>query len=199
MTQQRELIELVEKYAATVSGNDAGYGDASDADALLSEIRQRLASIPEWKEGTCCQHFYERGVADAEKRLASVAVVPADCVVVPKQMAAKAEQFVCTCHIATATAHGDDLPEAEAYQLLLAACGAAPLPTITPERLAEMEANERRYLWLRGEVEGPHVPMAQVVWKLNWNRAGSQWTNLADGKSLDEHCDKAIAAQEGGK
>lgn len=63
--------------------------------------------------------------------------------------------------------------------------------------VGEMERDAARYRWLRGEVEGPHVPMAQVVWKLNWNREGSKWTNLADGAMLDQHCDEAIAKQEG--
>lgn len=54
--------------------------------------------------------------------------------------------------------------------------------------------NAERYKWLRGEVQGPHIPMAQVVWKLHCVRNSPNWTNLADGLSLDEHIDAMLQA-----
>lgn len=54
--------------------------------------------------------------------------------------------------------------------------------------LAALEDAER-YRWLRGEVQGPHIPMAQVVWKRNNVRDCTDWTNLSDAKTLDEHID----------
>jgi len=53
-----------------------------------------------------------------------------------------------------------------------------------------------RYRWLRREVHGPRLPLAQVVWKQDGIRASSQWTNLCDGSSLDAHIDAAIASKE---
>jgi len=62
------------------------------------------------------------------------------------------------------------------------------------ERAEAAEADARRYRWLRGEVQGPHIPLAQVVWKLHGDRNSGQWTNLSDGASLDAHIDAAIDA-----
>ena len=67
---------------------------------------------------------------------------------------------------------------------------------------SEVEAlrgDAERYRWLRGEVHGPHLPMAQVVWKLNRIRDSSKWTNLTDGPSLDAEIDAAIDAARGEK
>lgn len=64
------------------------------------------------------------------------------------------------------------------------------------QRLEAMERDAARYRWLRGEVDGPVLPLAQVVWKLNGNRESHNWTNLADGLSLDEHVDAAMAEGE---
>ena len=63
-------------------------------------------------------------------------------------------------------------------------------------RFAELARQDERqdaerYRWLRGEVQGPHVPLAQVVWKRFNIRDSGDWTNLADGTSLDEHIDRA--------
>lgn len=60
------------------------------------------------------------------------------------------------------------------------------------EGIRQLANDAKRYQWLRGEVEGPHIPMAQVVWKSQWIRDSGNWTNLIDGKSLDEHIDAAI-------
>jgi hypothetical protein len=67
-------------------------------------------------------------------------------------------------------------------------------PINQPEalRLAELEKDAARYRWLRGEVGGGHVPLAQVVWKLNGDRQCGEWTNLTDGASLDEEIDAAL-------
>lgn len=51
-----------------------------------------------------------------------------------------------------------------------------------------------RYRWLRGEVHGPHIPLAQVVWKSRNIRDSGEWTNLADGPSLDAAIDAARKA-----
>ncbi len=65
--------------------------------------------------------------------------------------------------------------------------------------LAEPEQNvlrrdAERYRWLRGEVQGPHTPLAQVVWKRNNIRESGDWTNLSDGHALDEAIDAALDA-----
>lgn len=65
--------------------------------------------------------------------------------------------------------------------------------------LAEPEQNvlrrdAERYRWLRGEVQGPHTPLAQVVWKRNNIRESGDWTNLSDGQALDEAIDAALDA-----
>ena len=57
--------------------------------------------------------------------------------------------------------------------------------------LAEARRDAERYRWLRGEVNGPHVPLAQVVWKLNNARDGHKWTNFSDGQALDAAIDAA--------
>ena len=56
---------------------------------------------------------------------------------------------------------------------------------------AALRADAERYRWLRREVDGPHVPLAQVLWKLNNIRDNFRWTNLSDGQTLDEHIDAA--------
>lgn len=62
--------------------------------------------------------------------------------------------------------------------------------------VAELERDAARYRWLRGEVDGTALPLAQVVWKLNGNRESHNWTNMADGWSLDEHIDTAMEAEK---
>jgi hypothetical protein len=78
-------------------------------------------------------------------------------------------------------------PMVAAWEVWQARSAPAGEPTDT-QRDAE------RYRWLRGEVHGPHIPLAQVVWKLHGIRDSSKWTNLSDGKALDEHIDAALSA-----
>jgi hypothetical protein len=63
-----------------------------------------------------------------------------------------------------------------------------------PEPAFQVDAE--RYRWLRGEVQGPHTPLAQVVWKRNNIRESGDWTNLSDGHALDEAIDAALAEPE---
>lgn len=63
---------------------------------------------------------------------------------------------------------------------------------------AALQRDAERYCWLRGEVQGPHIPLAQVVWKWNGIRDSGDWTNLSGGDSLDSHVDAAIAATKRG-
>lgn len=64
--------------------------------------------------------------------------------------------------------------------------------------LAQCRADAERYRWLRGEVHGPHVPLAQVTWKMLGIRGCSEWTCFPDGPSLDAAID-AARAREGHK
>jgi len=57
-----------------------------------------------------------------------------------------------------------------------------------------LRADAQRYRWLRGEVGGPHLPLAQVVWKLDGNRNSADWANIYDGQSLDDLIDGAALA-----
>ncbi len=57
-----------------------------------------------------------------------------------------------------------------------------------------LRRDAERYRWLRGEVQGPHTPLAQVVWKRNNIRESGDWTNLSDGQALDEAIDAALDA-----
>ena len=69
-----------------------------------------------------------------------------------------------------------------------------PLLTCARRVVAEVErlrADAERYRWLRREVDGPHAPLAQVLWKFNNIRDNFRWTNLSDGQTLDEHIDAA--------
>jgi hypothetical protein len=63
-----------------------------------------------------------------------------------------------------------------------------------PEPEPAFQVDAERYRWLRGEVQGPHTPLAQVVWKRNNIRESGDWTNLSDGQALDEAIDAAIDA-----
>jgi hypothetical protein len=63
-----------------------------------------------------------------------------------------------------------------------------------PEQKSAFQVDAERYRWLRGEVQGPHTPLAQVVWKRNNIRESGDWTNLSDGQALDEAIDAALAA-----
>lgn len=60
----------------------------------------------------------------------------------------------------------------------------------------DIAKDAERYRWLRGEVQGPHLPLAQVVWKLNNIRDSHKWTNLVDGATLDEHIDAAMQTEK---
>jgi hypothetical protein len=62
-----------------------------------------------------------------------------------------------------------------------------------PEQKSAFQVDAERYRWLRGEVQGPHTPLAQVVWKRNNIRESGDWTNLSDGQTLDEAIDAALA------
>jgi hypothetical protein len=55
----------------------------------------------------------------------------------------------------------------------------------------KLRADAERYRWLRGEVQGPHTPLAQVVWKRRNIRESGDWTNLSDGQALDAAIDAA--------
>lgn len=59
------------------------------------------------------------------------------------------------------------------------------------DEVESLRADAERYRWLRGEVHGPRVPLAQVLWKFNNIRDNFRWTNLSDGQTLDEHIDAA--------
>jgi hypothetical protein len=71
--------------------------------------------------------------------------------------------------------------------------------TVLNDALAEQkpepafQVDAERYRWLRGEVQGPHTPLAQVVWKRNNIRESGAWANLSDGQALDEAIDAALA------
>ena len=63
-----------------------------------------------------------------------------------------------------------------------------------PDGMDIQDAN--RYRWLRAEVDGTCLPMAQVVWKLNCIRDSDKWTNLSDGSTLDDHIDAEMKLGE---
>jgi hypothetical protein len=62
-----------------------------------------------------------------------------------------------------------------------------------PKQKSAFQVDAERYRWLRGEVQGSHTPLAQVVWKRNNIRESGDWTNLSDGQALDEAIDAALA------
>lgn len=57
----------------------------------------------------------------------------------------------------------------------------------------EFRKDAMRYQWLRSQVNGEQLPMAQVVWKSRFIRDSGEWTNLIDGNNLDEHIDLMLA------
>jgi hypothetical protein len=69
----------------------------------------------------------------------------------------------------------------------------AALAEPEPTGKNSLQVDAERYRWLRGEVQGPHTPLAQVVWKRNNIRKSGDWTNLSDGQTLDEAIDAALA------
>jgi hypothetical protein len=74
-----------------------------------------------------------------------------------------------------------------------AGCAIDALDAALAEPEPAFQVDAERYRWLRGEVQGPHTPLAQVVWKRNNIRESGDWTNLSDGHALDKAIDDALA------
>lgn len=105
--------------AVDAAGSMRPHGVGGLARTLLTAAAERLTAL------------------EAEQR---VGVVPEDCVVVPKEPSDALLRPFYECP-------PDELGLAWSAMQRIAGKN-APLPTLTPQRLAELQANERRYLWL---------------------------------------------------
>ena len=99
-----------------------------------------------------------------------------------------------TAFTASAFSQAAVLEQAEAFETAYQTKRAALDDALAePKQKSAFQVDAERYRWLRGEVQGSHTPLAQVVWKRNNIRESGDWTNLSDGQALDEAIDAALA------